>query len=291
MTPSSPAATAETTFDFSRADFDRVRELIYRHAGISLNPSKQSMVYSRLSRRLRALGSPGFGDYLDALEGGAAGKGEWQEFVNALTTNLTSFYREPHHFPLLAEHMLRQAADGAKGPLRLWCSAASTGEEPYTLAITMMEAFGSLTPPVSIIATDIDTAVLAKADLGIYAAETVEKLAPALLKRYFLRGRGAQQGLVRVRPEVRALLRFGVLNLLDARWPLEGRFDAVFCRNVMIYFDKPTQHRVLEKIAARLTPEGLLFAGHSENFTQARELFELQGKTVYRLAAQLRQAA
>jgi chemotaxis protein methyltransferase CheR len=285
------APQGEAAFEFSRADFDRVRALIHRHAGISLNPSKQSMVYSRLSRRLRVLRSPNFGAYLDALESGAAGQGEWQEFVNALTTNLTSFYREQHHFPVLADHALRQAAGGAKGPLRLWCCAASTGEEPYTMAITMMEAFGSLRPPVSIVATDIDTAVLAKAERGVYAADTVERIAPALLKRYFLRGRGAQDGLVRVRPEVRALVRFGTLNLLDARWPLEGRFDAVFCRNVMIYFDKPTQHRVLEKLATRLTPQGLLFAGHSENFTQARELLELQGKTVYRLAAQLRQAA
>ncbi len=286
MSDARPRAEAE--FEFSGTDFDRVRAMIYRHAGISLNPSKQSMVYSRLARRLRALGCPGFGPYLDALESDRAGAGEWQEFVNALTTNLTSFYREAHHFPIVAEHALARAAHG---PVRLWCCAASTGEEPYTMAITMMEAFGSLTPPVSILATDIDTAVLAKAERGVYAAEVVEKLPAALLKRYFLRGRGEQQGLARVRPEVRALVSFKALNLLDSRWPLETRFDAIFCRNVMIYFDKPTQHGVLEKLAARLTPQGLLFAGHSENFTQARDLFELQGKTVYRLAASLRQAA
>ena len=284
----SPSAQNANVGEFSRADFDRVRAMIHRHAGIALNPSKQSMVYSRLSRRLRALGCSDFGAYLDGLDNGSAGDGEWQEFVNALTTNLTSFYREPHHFPVVAEHALRQSASG---PVRLWCCAASTGEEPYTLAITMMEAFNSSRPPVTIVATDIDTAVLARAERGVYAAETVEKLAPALLKRYFLRGRNANEGQVRVRPEVRALVSFDALNLLDARWPLQTRFDAIFCRNVMIYFDKPTQHRVLEKLAARLLPEGLLFAGHSENFTQARDLFELQGKTVYRLAARLRRAA
>ncbi len=278
----------DTDFEFSLADFERVRAMIHRHAGISLNPSKQSMVYSRLVRRVRALHSTDFTSYLDALEGGRTPAGEWQEFVNALTTNLTSFYREAHHFPVVAEHALRMAE---KGPVRVWCCAASTGEEPYTLAITMMEAFGSLTPPVQIVATDIDTNVLAKAERGVYAIETVEKLPPEQLKRYFLRGSGAQSGLARVRPEVRALLRFAPLNLLDKRLALEGRFDAIFCRNVMIYFDKLTQYAVLEKLAARLTPQGLLFAGHSENFSQVRDLFELQGKTVYRLAAALRQAA
>ena len=281
------SAQPATTFGFSRADFERVRALIHRHAGISLSSSKQSMVYSRLSRRLRALGCTDFGEYLDALESGKAGAGEWQDFVNALTTNLTSFYREAHHFPVVAEHALAQAV---KGPVRLWCCAASTGEEPYTLAITMMEAFKSLAPPVSIVATDIDTAVLAKAERGVYASEAVEKLPPALLKRYFLRGRGVYEGQAKVRPEVRALVSFHAFNLLDARWALQTRFDAIFCRNVMIYFDKPTQHSVLEKLAKRLVPEGLLFAGHSENFTQARDLFELQGKTVYRLAAKLREA-
>jgi len=285
---SNAPAQSESTFEFSRADFDRVRSLIHRHAGISLNPSKKSMVYSRLSRRLRALRCSDFGAYLDALERGAAGKAEWQEFVNALTTNLTSFYREAHHFPVVAEQALRLAE---QGPVRIWCCAASTGEEPYTLAITMMEAFKTLKPPVTILATDIDTAVLAKADRGVYADEVVDKLDPTLLKRYFLRGRGANAGMVRVRPEVRAMVSFSPLNLLDKRWTLDTRFHAIFCRNVMIYFDKPTQHSVLEKLASRLAPEGLLFAGHSENFTQARDLFELQGKTVYRLAAKLRQAA
>ncbi len=268
-------------FDFSNADFERVRTLIYRRAGISLNASKRSMVYSRLSRRLRALGKKDFAGYLDDLEAAPPNNPEWQQFVNALTTNLTSFFREAHHFPILAEH-LRQLA--GRGPLRIWCCAASTGEEPYSIAITAMEAFATSTPPVSILATDIDTSVLATAQQGIYREEAVAKLALALLKRYFLRGQGRNAGLVRLRPQVRALVTFRQLNLLAARWPIDTRFDAIFCRNVMIYFDQDTQRRVLQKLAARLAPHGLLFAGHSENFTHTSDLFRLQGKTVYRLA-------
>ncbi len=271
----------EEGFDFSSADFERVRALIYRRAGISLNPSKRSMVYSRLSRRLRALGKRDFASYLDDLEAGPPNGAEWQQFVNALTTNLTAFFREEHHFPILSEH-LRQVA--GRGPLRVWCCAASTGEEPYTIAITAMETFATLTPPVSILATDIDTSVLATAQEGIYREETVAKLDPALMQRYFLRGQGNNAGLVRLRPQARALVNYRRLNLLDARWPMDTRFDAIFCRNVMIYFDHDTQRRVLQKLAAHLAPHGLLFAGHSENFTHTSDLFRLQGKTVYRLA-------
>ncbi|MBS0315493.1 MAG: chemotaxis protein CheR [Proteobacteria bacterium] len=272
----------EEGFSFSEHDFERVRTLIYRQAGISLNPGKQSMVYSRLARRLRHTGATDFRSYLDRLEAEPAGGGEWQEFVNALTTNLTSFWRESHHFPILAEHVASRARER---PVALWCCAASTGEEPYTMAITAMQACASRTPPVTILATDIDTAVLDKAQTGIYGEEAVARVARGALKEHFLRGRGPNKGLVRMRPEVQALVRFRRLNLLDERWPIDTRFDAIFCRNVMIYFDKQTQYRVLHALAARLAPDGLLFAGHSENFTQARDLFELQGRTVYRLAA------
>lgn len=267
-------------FDFSASDFDRVRGLIYGKAGISLNPSKRNMVYSRLMRRLRALGCSDFKSYLDALERGPADAPEWQEFVNSLTTNLTSFFREAHHFPVLADFAQRRAH---RGPMRVWCCAASTGEEPYTLAITLMEAFKTLKPPVAILATDIDTSVLGKAQRGVYPEEVVAKLDPQLLKRYFLRGRGANSGLACVRPELRELITFRPMNLLDERWPQDAPFDAIFCRNVMIYFDKNTQYKVLHKLAARLRDDGLLFVGHSENFTHGQDILELQGKTVYRL--------
>ncbi|OGS98770.1 MAG: chemotaxis protein CheR [Gallionellales bacterium RIFCSPLOWO2_12_FULL_59_22] len=266
-------------FVFTGKDFERVRQLIYEHAGISLNPSKQDMVYSRLARRLRATGINNFKDYLALLE--SNDEVEWQAFVNALTTNLTSFFREPHHFPLLAEHALKQKG---KHPVLLWCSASSTGEEPYSMAMTVVDAFGSFTPPVTIVATDLDTNVLAKAEAGVYPIERVEKLPDDLVKRFFLRGAGAQAGFVRVRPELRAMITFRQVNLLSDEWHIRGPLDAIFCRNVMIYFDKATQLKILERFAPLLQPDGLLFAGHSESFHNAGHVFSLRGKTVYELA-------
>lgn len=265
-------------FVFTEKDFERVCRLIYEHAGISLKSSKQDMVYSRLARRLRANGINNFRDYLVLLE--SDNKVEWEAFVNSLTTNLTSFFREPHHFPMLAEHAVKQKG---RHPLSLWCSAASTGEEPYSMAMTMVDAFGSFTPPVSIVATDVDTNVLAKAEAGVYPVERVEKLAAGVVKRFFLKGTGAQSGFVRVRPELRAMITFRQLNLLSNSWPIRGPLDAIFCRNVMIYFDKETQLKILQRFAPLLQPDGLLFAGHSENFHNAAHLFQLRGKTVYEL--------
>ncbi len=266
-------------FVFTSKDFERVRKLIYDHAGISLNPTKQDMVYSRLARRLRATGIENFNDYLALLEHDDAA--EWEAFVNSLTTNLTSFFRESHHFPLLAEHALKHKK---REHIELWCSAASTGEEPYSMAMTMVEAFGTWTPPVNILATDLDTNVLAKAESGVYPLERVEKLSPDQIKRFFLKGTGAQAGFVRVRPELRAMITFRQLNLLSDKWPVRGPLDAIFCRNVMIYFDKQTQLKILERFAPLMQPEGLLFAGHSESFHNAGHVFSLRGKTVYELA-------
>jgi chemotaxis protein methyltransferase CheR len=265
-------------FVFTSNDFEQVRQMIYDHAGISLNLSKQNMVYSRLSRRLRVTGIDNFKDYLALLAGD---KAEWEAFVNSLTTNLTAFFREPHHFPLLAEHVLKQK----NRHIVLWSSAASTGEEPYTMAMTMIDAFDSFTPPVTILATDLDTNVLAKAEAGIYPVERVEKLPNAVVKRFFLRGSGARAGFVRVRPELRAMITFRQVNLLEDDWHIRGPLDAIFCRNVMIYFDKETQLKILERFAPLLQPDGLLFAGHSENFQNAGHIFSMRGKTVYSLAA------
>ena len=274
-------------FDFTRADFERVRTLIYRRAGISLADSKHEMVYSRLARRLRATGIHSFGKYLDDLEAGRLGE-EFEAFTNALTTNLTSFFREAHHFPLLAEHVqLLRGRDSA--PLTIWCSASSTGEEPYSIAMTLCEAFNTLTPPVQIIATDIDTNVLATAGDGMYGLDRVEKMSPERLKRFFLRGKGRHEGMVRVRPELRQLVTFRQLNLLSDSWPLGGQngaqFDAIFCRNVMIYFDKETQRKILARFVPLMKPHALLFAGHSENFLYVSDALRLRGKTVYELNA------
>ena len=270
-------AGAGSEFEFSDADFARVRALIHSRAGIALHEGKRAMVYSRLSRRLRETGYRSFGAYLQALQtaGGAAAEAEWQEFVNCLTTNLTSFFREEHHFHALADDL--RARRGA--PVRIWCSAASTGEEPWSIAMTVRETLG-VDAPVTLLATDIDTRVLETAQRGVYGADA-RGLSAQRLQQHFLRGKGANAGLVRVRPELARMVQLRPFNLMSPQWSLGERFDIVFCRNVMIYFDAPTQRAVLQRIHGALAPHGLLYAGHSENFADARELFRLRGKTVY----------
>ncbi len=273
-------------FHFTEQDFARVRKLIYEHAGINLSDAKKDMVYSRLGRRLRATGLKSFREYLALLE--SDNEEEWEAFVNALTTNLTSFFREAHHFPILAAHIQKIKS---RRPLELWCSAASTGEEPYTMAMTMVDVFGTYTPPVRILATDLDTSVLKKAEAGVYPMERVEKLPPDVLKRFFLKGSGHNSGYVKVRPELRDMITFRQLNLLDAKWPIKGPFDAVFCRNVMIYFDKPTQYKILQKFIPVMHRDTLFFAGHSESFQHAADLLDIQGRTVYTIAEKSRHLA
>ena len=265
-------------FLLTDTDFARIRQLIHQRAGISLSGQKRQMVYSRLSRRLRELGMREFSAYLGFLEADPRSH-EWELFTNALTTNLTAFFREAHHFPLLAEHV-RQCPQ----PVTVWCSAASTGEEPYSIAMTLIETLGSRASACSVVATDIDTQVLAKAVDGIFTLEQAGKLSPERLKRFFLKGSGAHAGKVRIRPEVAAMVKFSQLNLLDPKWPLKGMFDAIFCRNVMIYFDKPTQEKILQRFVPLMKPNALLFAGHSENFTFAQQALRLRGQTVYGLA-------
>lgn len=271
------AAAPGREFQFTSADFDRVRKLIYGRAGISLGEQKQEMVYSRLARRLRALDIPSFQAYLDMLQAGG-NEAEWEEFTNALTTNLTAFFREAHHFDILAQRLPGWAA---RRRVRIWCTASSTGEEPYSLAMTLVETFSNWTPAAEIVATDLDTTVLAKADRGVYGMDRVEKIDPARTRRFFLRGTGGNEGHVRVRRELRALVTFERLNLLDPSWQVKGPFDAIFCRNVLIYFDKPTQRRIIERFRPMLQPDGLLFVGHSEGLYHCTDLFRSLGKTVY----------
>ena len=254
-----PFRSPAKEFSFTVTDFERVRALIHERAGIALGQGKQEMVYSRLSRRLRVLGLQSFDAYLTELQRYNDGP-EWELFTNALTTNLTSFFREEHHFPVLAAH-----ARGRCGPLKLWCNASSTGEEPYSIAMTLCEAFDSLHPPVSILATDIDTRVLAEAAQGVYAMDRIADLSEARCKRFFLRGKGDSSGKVRVRPELRELIDFQPLNLLAAQWAVQGPLDAIFCRNVMIYFDRPTQERLANRLGRALVPGGYLFTGRAES--------------------------
>jgi len=273
---SPPAAELDSReFSWTPADFARVQALIYRRAGISLHDGKHAMVYSRLSRRLRETGHQSFRDYLDWLE--SHDGAEWQEFVNALTTNLTSFFREQHHFDILAQHLKSRPIHT---PWRVWCSAASTGEEPYSILMTAVEVLGP-NANFKLWASDIDSKVLATAARGVYRQDAVKGLSMERLKKFFLRGKGSNEGLLRVKPELQRMVEFLMVNLIRDDWPFRDPFDIVFCRNVMIYFDAPTQRSVLERIHRVMKPGGLLFVGHSENFSDARDLFVLRGKTVY----------
>ena len=266
-----------TGFEFHERDFRRVCRMIHARAGIHLAEHKRDMVYSRLARRIRTLGLARFCDYLDRVEADPAN--EDQPFINALTTNLTSFFREAHHFDAL-QSQLRAVPRG--NIVDLWCCAASTGEEPWSLAITACEAFGTDTPPVRILATDIDTNALAAARQGEYDCARIAELSPERQRRFFLRGTGPNEGLVRVKPFLRPLVEFRQLNLLGGDYGLRERYLAVFCRNVMIYFDKPTQYEVLRRIMPLLAADGRFYAGHSESFTHAHDLVESCGRTIYR---------
>ena len=273
-------AGTDQEFSFSDADFQRVRELIYQRAGISLNAGKQAMVYSRLSRRLRETSQRSFASYLQWLQAssGPASEAEWQEFVNCLTTNLTSFFREDHHFHALVDDLKARSSRA----LRIWCSASSTGEEPYSIAMTVAETLGSQTK-VQIIASDIDTKVLATAQRGVYDTDA-RGLSPERMQRHFMRGKGGNAGFIRIKPELARWVEFRPFNLMGRNWTLGEAFDIIFCRNVMIYFDAATQRQVLQQMHSVLRPDGLLYVGHSENFTESRDLFHLRGKTIYQRA-------
>ncbi|MFC5497820.1 CheR family methyltransferase [Caenimonas terrae] len=275
---SEPTWLAEAAFQLNDRDFGRARQLIDEYAGIKLSLQKRNMVYNRLLRRLRAHGAHSFGAYLDLVE--ADHSSERQAFVNALTTNLTAFFREPHHFELLAARAADHARR-AKAPLRVWSSACSTGEEAWSIAMVLREAGCA----ADIRASDIDSEVLRTGTAGVYRSERVADLEPARLKKHFLRGTGGNDGLVSVRPELRSMVRFFQLNLQSPEWPRQDRYDVIFCRNVVIYFDRDAQKRLAARFADMLTPGGLLVVGHSESFPAAHPAFRSCGRTAYERAA------
>jgi chemotaxis protein methyltransferase CheR len=275
-----PAAALPQPPALSTEEFQRITKLAYAQSGIVFGPNKQQMVQSRLISRLRALGLSSFGHYLNLLERGDLS--ERQEFINALTTNLTYFFREPHHFPFLGKHLTEARFSHAHRVV--WCAACSTGEEAYSIAIILVEQFNSFNPPVKVLATDIDTQVLKRAKEGVYPLSKLTEVSPQRLQRFFVVDKAA--GTATVRPELRNMIVFRQVNLLDATWPVRPPLDAIFCRNVMIYFDRPTQEKLLRKFAVLMHPEGLFFAGHSENYTRCGDLVTLCGTTVYQLAGQ-----
>jgi chemotaxis protein methyltransferase CheR len=260
-------------FAFEKADFKNVQKMLFKKAGINLSDAKEAMVYSRLARRIRARNLRSFNEYLALVN---KSESELEQFINALTTNLTSFFREPHHFTALADY-LRQ-----HNVTNIWCAASSTGEEPYSIAMVVAETFGSFKTPVKIIASDIDSKVLAKARAGVYPLASIAKIPQHRQKQFFHKGKGANEGKVKVVDELRNMVQFKKLNLTDAKWDVKGPIDVIFCRNVMIYFDKPTQLKVLQKMVGMLKPSGLYMAGHSENFNMYTNLVRPVGKTIYR---------
>lgn len=264
-------------YAFSARDFEVIRKLLLAKTGINLSDSKPQMVYSRLSRRLQALRLKTFQEYIQWLQQHPE---EHEEFVNALTTNLTAFFREAHHFDVLADHALK--VFNQRKQLRCWCAAASTGEEPYSIAMTLAEAGKNFNASVEIIASDIDSRVLSQAQTGVYDIARIKNVPEVYLKKFFLKGRGAQSGKVKVTDTLKNMVDFRQINLLDSRWSITPPFDIIFCRNVMIYFDKKTQLDILQKMIGLLSPDGLYIAGHSESFVHASHLVTLAGKSIYR---------
>jgi chemotaxis protein methyltransferase CheR len=277
------ASVYEREFNFTHNDFEYIRNMVGERTGIVLSEHKVDMVYGRLARRLRQLNIKNFKDYLQRLEGDDGQ--ELVEFTNALTTNLTAFFREPHHFEFLIKtgipELIKKRPDKR---LRIWSAGCSTGEEPYTIAITLHEAIPAIRNwDVKILATDLDSNVVARATAGIYDQERVNGINKERLKRWFRKGSGSNQGKVRVSPDLQQLITFKQLNLMH-QWPIKGPFDIIFCRNVVIYFNKDTQRVLFDRYADMLASDGYLIVGHSESLHKVTDRFQLLGKTVYRKA-------
>lgn len=266
--------------EIGTAEFEAVRSYLYDLTGIALGENKRDMVCSRLAKRLRARACDTIADYIALTRDDDA---ERQEFVNSLTTNKTDFFREAHHFDYLRDTLIPQIRATGRRRVRVWSAGCSTGEEPYTIAMTLREACPAGEGwDVRVLASDIDTAVLAKAERGVYDEDRTSDIPPDLLHKYFLRGKGANAGTVAVRPDVRDLIAFRQINLIGDEWPVRTTFDVIFCRNVVIYFDRETQRKLLTRFAAHLAPDGHLFLGHSENIFWMGDTFAPIGGTVYR---------
>jgi len=269
-------------FEYTLEDFDYLRKISNEHSGIQVPNDKFDMFYSRLSKRVRLLGLKNFKEYCKYLESNP--EHEFTEFINAVTTNLTSFFRENHHFeyiinPLLPNLLKRNQN---RQQIKIWSAGCSTGEEPYSLAMTLLEN----TPPtwsIKILATDLDTNVLATAAEGIYSMDLVENIGEKRLQRWFQRGTGSQNNKIRVKQELKQIISFKQLNLIK-EWPIQGSFDFIFCRNVLIYFDKDTKEKLANRYAGVLNAGGTLFIGHSESLHQLDTPFHLIGKTIYQKA-------
>ncbi|MEQ1794590.1 MAG: protein-glutamate O-methyltransferase [Nitrospira sp.] len=267
-------------YPISKQEYDRIRTLLYEESGISLGENKQSLVVSRLSKRLRDLEIDSFAAYYDHVTQDNSG-GEFTRMLDLLSTNKTDFFREPKHFDYLREQILPTLEREKR--IRIWSSACSTGEEPYTIAITLHEAITSPAQwDMEILASDISTRVLAHAAAGLYGEERITTVSPDIARRHFLKGRGKSAGLVKVKPHLSKLIKFRRLNLMSDTFPIKSPLDLIFCRNVMIYFDRPTQERLIAKFHRYLKPGGHLFIGHSESLQWIKHDFSTVAPTIYR---------
>ncbi len=283
-------APAVQGYSITNDELHLFQDLVRREAGISLADSKRQLLVARLSRRLRALGLRTFTEYHAYLMHPEHGGEERLRMLDCITTNKTDFFREKHHFDYLRDTVLpqiaRRASHGGLKRLRIWSAACSTGEEPYSIAITLQDAIGKAGGwDVRILASDLDTTVLATAERGIYATERVQGLPEAMKHAHFLRGKGSSDGFVRVRPELQKMITFRRINLIEPTWPIRSEFDVIFCRNVVIYFNRDTQKTLFSRMARQIHPEGYLFVGHSENLFWMRDVFEVVQPTIYSPAA------
>lgn len=266
-------------FKMTDANFKAIRETVYKSAGIVLGDHKREMVYSRLARRLRALNIDDFASYLAYLDGHQ--EQEFSHFINAITTNLTAFFRENHHFEYLSNDIVpnlrRWHANDKR--IRVWSAGCSTGEEPYSIAMTLGPIFNQPGWDFKILATDLDSNVLTKGKSGIYTANNVEGMDKDKQKKWFVRSTTSDN--FKVKPELQKMISFKRLNLLQ-KWPMSGPFDVIFCRNVVIYFDQETKNTLFHRYAGMLRPGGYLFLGHSESMHRQNNEFEALGQTIYR---------
>lgn len=271
--------SSEREFLYTDNDFLRVKKLVYDFAGIDLNESKKNLVYNRLAKRIRFLEQDSFDEYLTYVE--AQGESEFIHLINAITTNLTFFFRENHHFEFLAETVVPELLqkNQASKKIRIWSAGCSTGEEPYSLAIVLKE-----TVPAGwdakVIATDLDTNVVNTAQKGVYKIDRLKGVSETRKKNWFLKGKDSNSGYVKIKPEVQSIIEFGQINLMND-WPIKDAIDVIFCRNVVIYFDKETQSRLFDRYAELLSEKRYLFVGHSESLYKVCDRFELLGKTIY----------
>jgi len=263
-------------------EFHLIQSLLYEKAGISLSEQKQSLIVSRLSKRIKQLELPSFQAYYDLVVGGEDPE-ELTQMLDLMSTNKTDFFREPVHFEFLKEQVIPTLSHIKQ--IRIWSSASSTGEEPYSIAMTLLDAVPELRQwDCKILASDLSTRVLAKAAQGVYEEERVENLSSAIIQRHFLRGKGKQAGFVKVKPQIGEMVTYRRINLMDQSFPIRNPLDVIFCRNVMIYFDRPTQASLVAKFFRYLKPGGILFIGHSESLQWIDHPFTYVAPTIYQKA-------